>query len=195
MPIGQEAGITSSPRDLLDLVQQVERVAALAVELVDEGDDRHVAQPADLEELTGLLLDALGAMGGSSTITALGTAVRVGRCPRMLNSWWPGVSSRLKASPRARSSSPPRRPRCRARARPPSNPSAPAAARRAPFIAFPHPTGGGFRRRPGSTIHNEPSGDRVASTVSSSRTRSRRAPCVARGPISSITMPALAAGR
>ncbi len=45
---------------LLDLVQQVERVAAFAVELIDKGDDRHVAQPADLEELAGLLLDALG---------------------------------------------------------------------------------------------------------------------------------------
>ena len=43
---------------LLDLVDQVERVAALAVELVDEGDDRHVAQPADLEQLAGLRLDA-----------------------------------------------------------------------------------------------------------------------------------------
>jgi hypothetical protein len=36
---------------LLDLAQQVERVAAFAVELVDKSDDRRVAQPADLEEL------------------------------------------------------------------------------------------------------------------------------------------------
>jgi hypothetical protein len=43
---------------LLDLIRQVERVAGLAVELVDKGDDRHVAQPGDLEELAGLLLDA-----------------------------------------------------------------------------------------------------------------------------------------
>jgi len=28
--------------------------------LVDEGDDRYVAQPADLEEFAGLLLDARG---------------------------------------------------------------------------------------------------------------------------------------
>jgi hypothetical protein len=35
---------------LLDLVQQIERVAALSVELVDKSDDRHVAQPAHLEE-------------------------------------------------------------------------------------------------------------------------------------------------
>jgi len=85
---------------LLDLVQQVERVAGLAVELVDKGDDRHVAQPAHLEELAGLLLDApwvpLGA--ASSTITALSTVVRV-RYVSSLKSWWPGVSRRLKASP------------------------------------------------------------------------------------------------
>jgi hypothetical protein len=49
---------------LLDLVQEVERVAPLAVELVDKGQDRHVAQPADLEELAGLLRDApLGTFG------------------------------------------------------------------------------------------------------------------------------------
>src|SRR6476661_10967265 len=36
---------------LLDLVEQIERIAALAVELVDESDDRNVAQPADLEQL------------------------------------------------------------------------------------------------------------------------------------------------
>ena len=45
-------------QSLLDLVKQVERVTALAVELVDKGDDRHVAQPAHLEQLLGLLLDA-----------------------------------------------------------------------------------------------------------------------------------------
>ena len=45
---------------LLDLVEQIERIAALAVHLVDEGDDRNVAQPADLEQLAGARLDALG---------------------------------------------------------------------------------------------------------------------------------------
>jgi len=64
---------------LLDLVRQIERVAALAVELVDKGHERHVAQPADLEELAGLLLDAPLAPleAASSTITTLSTAVRV----------------------------------------------------------------------------------------------------------------------
>src|ERR1700730_18008049 len=64
---------------LLDLVQQVERVAGLAVELVCKSDDRHVAQPADLEELAGLLLDTpLAPLGAAlSAITALSTAVSV----------------------------------------------------------------------------------------------------------------------
>jgi hypothetical protein len=38
----------------------IRRVPAFAIELVGKGDDRHVAQPADLKELAGLLLDALG---------------------------------------------------------------------------------------------------------------------------------------
>jgi hypothetical protein len=64
---------------LLDLVQQVELVAGLAVELVHKSDDRHVAQAADLEELAGLLRDApLAPLGAAaSTMTALSTAVRV----------------------------------------------------------------------------------------------------------------------
>ena len=45
---------------LFDLIQEIEGVAALAVHLVDEGDDRNVAQPADLEQLSGPRLDALG---------------------------------------------------------------------------------------------------------------------------------------
>src|SRR5215470_17330846 len=36
---------------LLDLFHECEWMAPLAIELVDEGDDRDVAQPADLEEL------------------------------------------------------------------------------------------------------------------------------------------------
>ena len=44
---------------LLDLIEQLERVAALAVHLVDEGEDRDVAQPADFEQLAGARLDAL----------------------------------------------------------------------------------------------------------------------------------------
>ena len=45
---------------LFDLVQQFERIAALAVELIDEGDDRDVAQPADFEQFSRARLYALG---------------------------------------------------------------------------------------------------------------------------------------
>ena len=41
-----------------DLVEQFERRAALAIDLVDEGDDRHRAQPAHLEQFARLRLDA-----------------------------------------------------------------------------------------------------------------------------------------
>ncbi len=45
---------------LADLVEQGERILGLAIHLVDEGDDGNVAQSADLEQLQGLRLDALG---------------------------------------------------------------------------------------------------------------------------------------
>ena len=45
---------------LFDFIQEIEGVAALAVHLVDEGDDGNVAEPADLEQLSGPRLDALG---------------------------------------------------------------------------------------------------------------------------------------
>ena len=45
---------------LLDLIHQLERLAPFAVELVDEGDDGHVAQPAHLEQFSRLLFDTLG---------------------------------------------------------------------------------------------------------------------------------------
>ena len=47
---------------LLDLVEDLEGVARLAVHLVDEGDDRNVAQAADLEQFQRARLDALGAV-------------------------------------------------------------------------------------------------------------------------------------
>jgi hypothetical protein len=43
-----------------DLVEQFQRIAHFAVHLVDEGDDRRVAQAADFEQLDGLFFDALG---------------------------------------------------------------------------------------------------------------------------------------
>ena len=45
---------------LFDLVQQFERIAALAVELIDEGDDGDVAQPTDFEQFSRARLYALG---------------------------------------------------------------------------------------------------------------------------------------
>jgi hypothetical protein len=51
MPIGQGIG---------NFVQRFEYRAAFPVDLVDESDDRDRAQAADLEQLAGLRLDALG---------------------------------------------------------------------------------------------------------------------------------------
>ena len=45
---------------LFDLIQEIEGIARLAVHLVDERDDRNVAQAADLEQFAGACLDALG---------------------------------------------------------------------------------------------------------------------------------------
>lgn len=49
-------------KGLLDFVHQVERLAGVAVKLVDEGEDRNPPHLADLEELAGLRLDPLGAV-------------------------------------------------------------------------------------------------------------------------------------
>jgi hypothetical protein len=70
-----------------DLLKQVERLADLTVELVDEGDDRRVAHPADVEQLDGLRLDPLGRIddhhrridGGQHAIGILGK-ILVARC-------------------------------------------------------------------------------------------------------------------
>ncbi len=59
-PIGQVIGRGVERQRLFDLVKQIERIAAFAVHLVDEGDDRNVAQPAHLEQLAGPRLDAFG---------------------------------------------------------------------------------------------------------------------------------------
>ena len=64
----------------LQLIQQGERLLHRAVALVDEGEDRHAALAADLEELAGLRLDALGGInhhhdrvhGGEHAIGVLG---------------------------------------------------------------------------------------------------------------------------
>src|ERR1700679_4232952 len=45
---------------LLDLAHDVERVAPLAIELVDESENRQAAQATDLEQFLGLRFHALG---------------------------------------------------------------------------------------------------------------------------------------
>jgi hypothetical protein len=65
---------------VLDLVEQVERVAHLAVHLVDEGDDGRVALAADFDQLARLRLDAVGRVdhhqrridGGQHAVGVLG---------------------------------------------------------------------------------------------------------------------------
>ena len=85
---GERAPAANRPRKrrrierqcLLDLVEEVERIARLAVHLVDEGDGGNVAQAADLEEFARARLDALGGVdhhhrrvdGGQRAIGVLG---------------------------------------------------------------------------------------------------------------------------
>src|ERR1700683_3676115 len=45
-------------KGLLDLVEEIERITGFAVHLVDEGDDRDVAQATDLEQFACARLDA-----------------------------------------------------------------------------------------------------------------------------------------
>ena len=52
--------VGANAEHLLQLVHQLQRLAPVAVELVDEGEDGDAAHAADLEELAGLRLDALG---------------------------------------------------------------------------------------------------------------------------------------
>jgi hypothetical protein len=145
MPIGQEAGVTSS---------------ASACSISSNRSNGSRASRSSL--LTKVMI-------GTSRSRQTSKSLRV--CPSMPLGGFGG--GRRAPSPRCR---------------PRSDPSAPAAAR---CVHYPFSSDGRWiRRRPGSTIHNAPSGDRVLRTMRSSRMRSRRAAWVARGPISSITMPA-----
>ena len=71
-PIGQVMRRRVESQHLFDLVEQVEGVTRLAIELVDEGDDGDVAEPADFEQLPGARFDT--ACAASITITAESTA-------------------------------------------------------------------------------------------------------------------------
>jgi hypothetical protein len=90
-PIGQVIGAVSSAR-VFSISSSISKGRGLAVHLVDEGDDRDVAQAADLEQLQGARLDALGGVdhhdgGVDRGQRAVGVSEK---------SSWPGVSSRLK---------------------------------------------------------------------------------------------------
>ena len=62
MPIGQVTGAQRIFSTFSISSSRSSRLAALAVELVDEGHDRRVAQPAHFHQLDRALLDALGAV-------------------------------------------------------------------------------------------------------------------------------------
>ena len=58
--MGQFTANARMPQDAFQFVEQGERALHGPVALVHEGEDRHAALAADLEELEGLRLDALG---------------------------------------------------------------------------------------------------------------------------------------
>ena len=70
-----------------DLIEQLDRRPAVPIQLVDEGHDGRVAQPAHLHELDGALLDALGAVDdhqrgidrGQRAVGVLGEILVAGR--------------------------------------------------------------------------------------------------------------------
>jgi hypothetical protein len=59
MPIGHGQGGALDLKGLFDVGQNIERRFALAVELVDKGQNGGVAQAADLHQFTGLSFDPL----------------------------------------------------------------------------------------------------------------------------------------
>ena len=59
-PDGPAHGRAVDFQHLLHLVHDLDGVPPFPVELVDEGHDRCIPQPADLHQLDGALLDALG---------------------------------------------------------------------------------------------------------------------------------------
>jgi hypothetical protein len=77
MPIGPEANVASSSKVRSISSMRSNGVADLAVELVDESDDRHVARAADLEELPCFLVSSSIRFASSKTITSLSTGASV----------------------------------------------------------------------------------------------------------------------
>jgi hypothetical protein len=87
-----------------DLVEQDERAQALPVDLVDEGDDRHVADAADLEQLARLRLDPLGGIDhhdraidrGKRPVRVLGE-ILVSRCVEQVEQDRPALKRHHRA--------------------------------------------------------------------------------------------------
>jgi hypothetical protein len=85
-------------RCMVDLIEQLEGLAPRPVHLVDEGEDRDAPHAADLEQLAGLGLEALGRVFQHHRVVGGGE----GAVGVFEKSWWPGVSSRLIVLPRSR---------------------------------------------------------------------------------------------
>ena len=75
------------PEHALQFIEQLERIARGPVELVHEGEDRHAAPAADLEQLAGLRFDALAGIDhhhrrihrGQHAVGVLGEILVAGR--------------------------------------------------------------------------------------------------------------------
>jgi hypothetical protein len=80
-------------KGLLDLVEEIKRIPGFAVHLVDESNDRDVAQTADLEQFACARLDALGRIddhdgrvdGGKGAVGVLGKVLVAGRVEQVEN--------------------------------------------------------------------------------------------------------------
>ena len=57
---GPVDGRASNTQHLLDFIHQLDGIANITIELVDEGHDGRITQTADIHQLDGAVLDALG---------------------------------------------------------------------------------------------------------------------------------------
>ena len=53
---------TANLENRLDLIEQLDRIASVAIQLIDEGEDRRIAQATNIHQLDGALFHALGAV-------------------------------------------------------------------------------------------------------------------------------------
>ena len=87
LPYGPACGRDVDGQIFLNLVDDLEGVAAFAIHLVAKGQDRQIAQAADLEQLAGLAFHALGPVdhhdcgihGGQRAIGVFGKIAVAGR--------------------------------------------------------------------------------------------------------------------